>query len=111
MKSSLKRFNIFLIFLLPALITGGLLIFAGNVSDGLRLVFLSLPGVIFLILAVQQRKLSWYLLSVIWWLIFWFDSLLRSSTWWLFDSDNEAYFIIEAIANTHLKEALSFFEL
>lgn len=111
MKSSLKRFNIFLIFLLPALITGGLLIFAGNVSDGLRLVFLSLPGVIFLILAVQQRKLYWYLFSVIWWLIFWFDSLLRSSTWWLFDSDNEAYFIVEAIANTHPKEALSFFEL
>ncbi|MCH7309465.1 phosphoethanolamine transferase [Acinetobacter sp. NIPH 1852] len=111
MKVTLKNFNILLFILLPALITGGLLIFSGNLSDGLRLGFLSLPGAIFLYLAAIQNKKSWYILSIIWWLIFWFDSLLRSSTWILFSSDNEAYFIIEAIANTSYTETWEFFQL
>lgn len=97
--------------LLPALITGGLLAYAGNLSDGLRLGLLSLPGVVFLFLAVTRNKLYWYALSALWWLVFWFDSILRSSTWLLFKSDNEAYFIIEAIANTSYQESWEFFQL
>ncbi|MCH7336145.1 phosphoethanolamine transferase [Acinetobacter sp. NIPH 2699] len=111
MKAHLKNFNILLLILLPALITGGLFIFSGNVSDGLRLGFLSLPGVIFLYLAITQNKKYLSLLSIIWWLIFWSDSLLRSSTWILFSSDNEAYFIIEAIANTSYAETWEFLQL
>ncbi|QER38950.1 phosphoethanolamine transferase [Acinetobacter suaedae] len=111
MKTTLQNFNILLLILLPAFITGGLLVFSGNLSDGLRLGFLSLPGVIFLVLAATQRKFYWYLLSILWWFIFWFDSLLRSSTWILFSSDNEAYFIIEAIANTSYAETWEFFQL
>ncbi|MGB5887540.1 MAG: phosphoethanolamine transferase [Acinetobacter venetianus] len=111
MKASLKSFNILLLILLPALITGGLLIFAGNLSDGLRLGFLSLPGVIFIYLAISRKKRYWLCFSLIWWFIFLLDSLLRSSTWFLFSSDNEAYFIIEAIANTNQQEIWEFLQL
>jgi len=88
MKASLTRFNILLLILLPALITGGLLIFAGNLSDGLRLGFLSLPGVAFIYLAISQQIIYWYILSVIWWFIAWLVALLPSSTWFLFKSVN-----------------------
>ena len=111
MKANLTRFNTLLLILLPALITGGLLIFAGNLSDGLRLGFLSLPGVAFIYLAISQQIIYWYILSIIWWFIAWFDALLRSSTWFLFNSDNEAYFIIEAIANTNQQETWEFLQL
>ena len=111
MKASLKSFNVLLLILLPACITGGLLIFAGNLSDGLRLGFLSLPGVFFTYLAIIRNKRSWHIIAIVWWFIFWLDALLRSSTWYLFNSDNEAYFIIEAIANTNHNEIWEFFQL
>ncbi|MDF2418743.1 sulfatase-like hydrolase/transferase [Acinetobacter beijerinckii] len=111
MKASLKSFNVLLLILLPACITGGLLIFAGNLSDGLRLGFLSLPGVLFTYLAIIRNKRSWHIIAIVWWFIFWLDALLRSSTWYLFNSDNEAYFIIEAIANTNHNEIWEFFQL
>ena len=111
MKASLKNLNILLLILLPALITGGLLIAVGNLSDGLRLGFLSLPGVLFIYLAISRQKIYWYILSIIWWFLAWLDALLRSSTWFLFNSDNEAYFIIEALANTNRRESLEFFQL
>ncbi|WP_151715962.1 phosphoethanolamine transferase [Acinetobacter sp. TUM15071] len=111
MKASLKNFNILLLILLPAFITGGLLISAGNLSDGLRLGFLSLPGVFFIYLAITRQKIYWYVLTIAWWFIAWLDALLRSSTWFLFNSDNEAYFIIEAIANTNQQEIWGFIQL
>ncbi|MDA3500601.1 phosphoethanolamine transferase [Acinetobacter junii] len=111
MTASLKSFNILLLILLPALVTGGLLIVAGNLSDGLRLGFLSLPGVIFTYFAITRRKTYWYIFSLLWWFIFLLDSLLRSSTWFLFSSDSEAYFIIEAIANTNRQEIWEFLQL
>ncbi|QHH94432.1 phosphoethanolamine transferase [Acinetobacter gyllenbergii] len=111
MKASLKNLNILLLILLPAFITGGLLIAAGNLSDGLRLGFLSLPGVLFIYLAITRQKTYWYVLTIAWWFIAWLDALLRSSTWFLFNSDNEAYFIIEAIANTNHQEIWGFLQL
>ena len=111
MKASLKNFKILLLIVLPALITGGLLSFAGNLTDGLRLGFLSLLGVVFTYLAITRHKNYWYILSILWWLVAWIDALLRSSTWFLFNSDNEAYFIIEAVANTNKHEILEFFQL
>ena len=111
MKASLKNFKILLLIVLPAFITGGLLSFAGNLTDGLRLGFLSLPGVVFTYLAITRHKNYWYILPILWWLVSWLDALLRSSTWFLFNSDNEAYFIIEAVANTNKQEILEFFQL
>ncbi|WP_336944504.1 phosphoethanolamine transferase [Acinetobacter modestus] len=111
MKASFKHFNILLLILLPALITGGLLSIAGNLSDGLRLGFLSLPGVGLIWLAIKTQKKYWYGLTVLWWFATWLDVLLRSSTWFLFNSDNEAYFIIEAIANTSQQETWEFIQL
>ncbi len=111
MKASLKNLNILLLILLPALITGGLLIAVGNLTDGLRLGFLSLPGVLFIYLAITRKKIYWYMIAIIWWFLAWLDALLRSSTWFLFNSDNEAYFIIEALANTNRQESLEFFQL
>ena len=67
MKASFKHFNILLLILLPALITGGLLSIAGNLSDGLRLGFLSLPGVGLIWLAIKTQKKYWYGLTVLWW--------------------------------------------
>ena len=111
MKASFKHFNILLLILLPALITGGLLSIAGNLSDGLRLGFLSLPGVGLIWLAIKTQKKYWYGLTVLWWFATWLDVLLRSSTWFLFNSDNEAYFIIEAITNTSQQETWEFIQL
>lgn len=111
MKATLKNFNILLLILLPAIFTGGLLITAGNLSDGLRLGFLSLPGAIFLFFAITTNKKYWHIFAITWWFIFWLDALLRSSTWFLFNSDNEAYFIIEAISNTNPEETWEFFQL
>ena len=111
MKTSLKNLIIFLLILLPAILTGALLIVAGNVSDGLRLGFFSLAGVIFTYLAVTRHNTYWFVLMALWWLISWLDVLLRASTWFLFDSDNEAYFIVEAIANTNRHEVWEFIQL
>lgn len=111
MKASLKNLNILLLILLPTLITGGVLIIAGNLSDGLRLGCLSLPGVLLIYLAITRQKGYWYVSTVAWWFMAWLDALLRSSTWFLFNSDNEAYFIIEAIANTNHQEIWEFLQL
>ena len=60
MKASLKNFKILLLIVLPAFITGGLLSFAGNLTDGLRLGFLSLPGVVFTYLAILNLAVVQY---------------------------------------------------
>lgn len=98
------------ILLFPALLTGGLLAFVGNAADGVRLGCLSLLGCAIFYYAVKRQSKLLYTLTVMWWLIFWFDSVLRATSWFLFDSDTNAYFIMQAIANTTPHETLEFLQ-
>lgn len=110
MLKSCHPFIYFFMLLFPALITGGLLAFAGNTSDGIRLGCLSLLGCAIFYYAVKRQSTVLYSFTVIWWLIFWLDSLLRATSWFLFDSDTNAYFIMQAIANTNPHETFEFLQ-
>ncbi|WP_427927809.1 sulfatase-like hydrolase/transferase [Acinetobacter guillouiae] len=117
----MKRFNripvswqrmFFIPYLLALpLITLLLLGLAGSWSDSVRLAFLSLPGCWLCFQATKKPNLFWKLFSIIWWFIFIFHTSLLSVSWLLFNSDAEAYSIIESIANTTLNESLEFFQL
>lgn len=118
---TMKRFNRILVswqrmFFIPyllalPLITLLLLGLAGSWSDSVRLAFLSLPGCWLCFQATKKSNLFWKLFSIVWWFIFIFHSSLLSVSWLLFNSDAEAYSIIESIANTTLNESLEFFQL
>ncbi|OUY08754.1 phosphoethanolamine transferase [Acinetobacter populi] len=110
MLKSFYPFIYLVILLFPALFTGGLLAFAGNAADGIRLGCLSLLGCAIFYYAVKRQSKLLYILTVIWWLIFWLDSVLRATSWFLFDSDTNAYFIMQAIANTSRHETLEFLQ-
>jgi heptose-I-phosphate ethanolaminephosphotransferase len=60
----------------------------------------------------SSHKKAKFILEIIfnlWWFIFIFHTSLLSVSWLLFNSDAEAYSIIESIANTTLNESLEFF--
>ena len=118
---TMKRFNripvswqsmFFIPYLLALpLITLLLLGLAGSWSDSVRLAFLSLPGCWLCFQTTKKPNLFWKLFSIVWWFIFIFHTSLLSVSWLLFNSDAEAYSIIESIANTTLNESLEFFQL
>lgn len=105
-----KKHIVLISLLLPPLFTGIVLALAGNLSDGIRLALLSLPGVWLLYNAIHKPHAVWKITSILWWCIFWTDTILRSTTWFVFDSDNDAHFIIQAIANTTYHEVAEFLQ-
>ena len=109
----MRRAYIFnmMIVLLPALIVGGTLAASGDTSDGLKLLFLSLLGCGLIYQAIKQPHqpfLKW--LAIIWWLVFWLHSIILSSTWLLYNSSADAYFILQSLANTSDAESLEFLQ-
>ena len=109
----MRRAYIFnmIIVLLPALIVGGALAASGDTSDGLKLLFLSLLGCGLIYQAIKQSHqplLKW--LAIIWWLVFWLHSIILSSTWLLYNSSADAYFILQSLANTSDAESLEFLQ-
>ncbi len=106
----LQKYIVILFLILPVILTGGVLAFSGNSSDGIRLGLLSLPGILLLYNAMHKTHLMWKISSIFWWCLFWIDSILRSTTWFIYDSDNDAHFIIQAIANTTYQEATEFLQ-
>ena len=96
--------------LIPAMFTGSVLAIAGNISDGIRLGLLSLPGTWLLYVALHKPHIVWKFAAILWWGIFWTDALLRSASWFLFKSDTDAHFIIQAIANTTTQESMEFLQ-
>lgn len=97
-----------LILLFPAVLTGGLLMFAGERMDGLKIGALSLLGVgLMLRFAATQRRV-WLIVSLLWWLVFVLHSVALSATWLMYDSSMDAYFIVQALANTTPQEILEF---
>ena len=105
-----KKIIVILFLIMPVILTGGVLALSGNLSDGIRLGLLSLPGIVLLYNAIHRPHPLWKISSILWWCLFWMDSILRSTTWFLYDSDNDAHFIIQAIANTTYLEAQEFLQ-
>ena len=105
-RRSLHPLLLLLFLIAPALLIGAVLGYAGDVSDGVRLGYLSLLGCVTFYFAVKRQSKILYTATVLWWLIFWMDALLRTLSWLMFDSDPTAYFIVQAIANTSLEESL-----
>lgn len=97
--------------LLPALLTACILSIAGNPSDGIRLGLLSLSGAWLIYRAISRTRLGWKVAAICWWLVFLGDASLRSLSWFVYQSDTDAYFIVQAIANTTAQEALEFLQL
>jgi len=106
-----RRLFFTLYLLTPPLITLLLLGLAGNWSDSVRLALLSLPGCWLCFQATQKSNLLWKFFSIFWWFIFIFHTSLLSVSWLLFNSDAEAYTVVESIANTTFNESLEFFHL
>ncbi len=104
--------NLFVLFLVlaPALVTGGILCIAGNASDGIRLGLLSLPGSWLMYLGISRPVLYWKVAAIVWWSIFLGDACIRSLSWFVYQSDTDAYFIVQAIANTTRQETIEFFQ-
>lgn len=94
----------FLMLALPAFAVGGLLAAVGNLSDGVRLGALSALGSVAYYFAIQKKIIFIKILVGIWWFIFIIDSMIRSSSWIFYNSDIEATFIIQAIANSNSNE-------
>lgn len=99
---------IFLLLLLPAALTGGLLALAGDPPNGLRLFALSLPGIFLVAAAARHRGRLPVLAAWLWWLVFSATSAVCAASWILFDSSIDAYFIIQALADTTLQESIEF---
>lgn len=95
--------------LLP-LTVGLILALAGNPSDAFRLAFLSAVGIWLVDSAVLRQNLLLLVLAAGWWLLFLLDASLRSISWFWFDSDLDAYFILSSVANTHSDELLEFMQ-
>lgn len=100
----------FIYILLPSFFTAGILSFAGNFSDGIRLGLLSLPGIWLIYQAIQKQTWAWKSITIIWWCVFWADSIVRSLSWFVLDSNTDAHFIIQAIANTTPHESREFLQ-
>ncbi len=88
--------------LLPAFLTGALPALAGDVPDGARLLALSLPGCWLLWQSAHRR--AWLPLAGLWWLVFFAHAAALSATQYFLSSSIDAYFIVQAIANTHRQE-------
>ncbi len=107
----LHPFIVFCLLIAPALWTGGILSYAGDSSDGVRLGFLSLLGWALFYYALRWQSKIFYLFTALWWFIFFLDSTSRALSWFLFNSDPSAYFIIQAIANTSIAESIEFLQI
>ena len=110
MKILPKKLIIFTYLLLPSLAIISVLTIAGNTSDAVRLGFLSLPGLWLMYQVIQKPVLSWKVVTFSWWGIFCADALIRSTSWFVFNSDTDAHFIIQAIANTTSQESTEFLQ-
>lgn len=104
-----------LILLLPACVCGGLLAI-GDRADGLKLMALSLLMVLPWMLLTRTatgeswgRLLLW--LTAVWWLVFGAHSMILAAAWLFYESSIDAYFFIQAVAETTRTEALEFIQL
>lgn len=106
-----------LLLLLPAIVLGGLLGYYQSASIGVRLFVLSLIGIYPTLVFIQvyrvhgiyhHKTLLYGTLSVVWWLIFAVHSTVLSASWAVFDSSIDAFFIVQAVANTTRLEAMEF---
>ncbi|MBH5330357.1 phosphoethanolamine transferase [Eikenella sp. S3360] len=97
-----------LLLILPAILTGGLLALAGDAPNGLRLFALSLPGIFLIVYAARKQKFWLTAAAWLWWIMFLGSSAVFSASWFLFDSSIDAYFIIQAVANTTFTESIEF---
>lgn len=93
---------------LPALLVMLLLSLAGNWTDAIRLGALSLPGAWLFWLAARQRRRWLGVAASVWLLVFLADALVRTSVWWLYGADVTSRLVIEALANTTLRESREF---
>lgn len=98
-----------LILTLPAIVIGGILALAGDLPNGARLFFLSLGGGALVYLAKFSPLPRFFgALAALWWASFLLHSIALSSTWFLYDSSADAYFIVQSIANTSLNETAEY---
>lgn len=97
----------YLILILPATLVGSLLSYAGDPTNGLKLGFLSLLGCWLIALSDTKKKLIKFI-AIIWWFMFTLHSLVLSSTWLLYQSSIDAYFVIQSLANTSSNETIEF---
>ncbi|WP_038308012.1 phosphoethanolamine transferase [Kingella kingae] len=104
-----KYFINYLILLLPSIIIGGLLAYSGDVTDGLKIGFLSLLGNAFIALFHKKRSKIYLVLAILWYALFLLHSMTLSAIWLLYNSKINAYFIVQSIANTSLNEATEYF--
>lgn len=93
------------VLLLPAVLSGGLLMASGEIPNGIRLFGLALPGCAFLWLAARKRGM-WKGVAAVWWLVFFLHTVALSSTQFMLGSSIDAYFIVRAASNTHTQEIL-----
>ncbi len=105
-----KKLFIFIYLLLPSLFIAGILSIAGNFSDGIRLGLLSIPGIWLMYKAKHTTNIVWKSITILWWGIFCADALIRSMSWFVLNSDTDAQFIIQAIANTTAQESIEFLQ-
>lgn len=107
MRVLLVIFNLFVL-VLPAVVIGVMLSLVGNPSDAARLAGLSLVGSVLVYFAILRHSKLLWCFSALWWLIFLTDTVLRTAAWYWLHSDLDAYFIVQAIANTNFKESVEF---
>lgn len=110
-----KQFINFLLLLSLPIIIGGLLSFAmQGGSSGIRLFFLSLFGIYPTLKFIhykninRQKSLLFFVAALIWWLIFCLHSFVLSASWLILGGNIDAFFIIQAVANTTKVETLEF---
>ena len=96
--------------LLLPLLVGLILAVAGNPSDAVRLAFLSAAGIWLIDYAVRKQQVWLLAVAALWWLLFLVDSSLRSVSWFWFNSDIDAYFILSSVANTNRLEVMEFIQ-
>ena len=98
------------ILLLPALMVGGLLAFAGDKADGLKLGLLSLPGCLLIYRSLSSPGRAASVSAWLWWLLFALHSLILSASWLLYSSSMDSYFVIQSLANTTAHESIEYLQ-
>lgn len=98
------------ILLLPALMVGGLLAFAGDKADGLKLGLLSLPGCLLIYRSLSSPGRATSVSAWLWWLLFALHSLILSASWLLYSSSMDSYFVIQSLANTTAHESIEYLQ-
>lgn len=83
-------------------------VWVGEWADAVRLLCLSLPGLWLGVLAVRRKKRWLYVAAILWWLVFLTHSAVLASAWLIFDSSMDAYFVVQALANTTDTEVQEF---